>query len=300
MDKPIFEREDVQGESFQALMEQKLPFFQALQQDGKKEASFKPAPFLKKWGGFEAGSPDKATHSASTQNDKSEQRVEEEEEEKQKQKREALCRLREEIIAAATQEAAKIKEDAYQQGLAQGLAQGREKGKREAAEQIKSRLLPLETTLKNMIWQIEQVQQTILIRQEQEILNLCLEMAKKVICTEISQSRSVLLASLREGLKFVGHHKVVAIRLNPHDLDLLKEVKQEIAHDFLNLDGVSVEADPAVVAGGCLIQTDMGYVDATIDRRVRELEKIFMANGGSLTDQGTGAMGGDDEARSLC
>ena len=200
-----------------------------------------------------------------------------------------ICRQREAIIAEARQEARKIKENAYQEGFAQGLAEGRNTGHAEGRKEAWSTFLPLEDTLRNLIEQIEQVQEDILNKQEQEILDLCIKMAQKIIHTEISQNPKLILANLREGLKSIGHHKVTAIRLNPRDLELIRDMRESISQSILNLEGVALEGDPGILAGGCLIQTELGYVDATMETQIQELEKTF-----SLSDDGA-ASSTDDE-----
>jgi flagellar assembly protein FliH len=201
----------------------------------------------------------------------------------------------EEIIAEAKHTAQKIKNDAYQegltqglaQGMAQGLAQGRDKGQAEARKEVRDRLLPLEDTLGNLIKQVEKVQGDILIEQEQDILHLCIKMAQKIIHAEINQNPELILANLREGLKSIGHHKVVAIRLNPRDLDRIQYMREQISQSILNLEGVTLEGDPGLLAGGCLIQTELGHVDASIETQLQELEKtLSMVAGGAMGTDG--------------
>ncbi|MEW6379322.1 MAG: FliH/SctL family protein [bacterium] len=267
MNKPVFEQVTVPGESFKAFREKKIPLFQQSQE--RKGASFQLISFLR--------SSDTDTGGASAASDT------EREETQEDREREMLLRQREEILGAARQEAGKIREEAFQQGLSQGLAQGlaqglsqgREEGRKECRKEIRDRLLPLEDTLKRLINRIEQVQQIILTKQEQEIIQLCIEMARKIIHTEISQNREIILANLREGLKFVGNHKVTGIKLNPRDLDRIHQAQEEISQSFLNLDGVSLEGDPGILPGGCLIQTDLGYVDASMETQLRALDKTF-------------------------
>jgi flagellar assembly protein FliH len=273
MDKLTFGRAVVQGESFKAIMERKDPFFQQIQ--SPKEARFQLVSFLNKSCLNTSGEGIAGSSSSP--------KAESKEKKQQEEVSQILSRQREEIMAEARQEARKIKEEAYRQGLdeglaqgkAQGLAEGREEGQNGARKELMARLLPLEDTLRNLIRQVEQVQEDILSKQEHEILQLCTKMAQKIVHTEISQNPALILANLREGLKFIGHHKVVAIKLNPRDLDLVRNRQEEISQSMLNLDGVTLEADPALLAGGCLIQTDLGQVDATIETQLGELEKTF-------------------------
>lgn len=178
-----------------------------------------------------------------------------------------------EMLTQAKEEAEEIRKQAFQDGLAQGIAEGREKGQREVEKQFK----PLSSTLEHLVQQIEKVQTVILKEQEKEIIELCLEIAKKIIKTEIQQNPRVILTTLTEALKSVGHHTITSIKLHPLDLELFQQLKSEISKSILNLDKITLEADPSLQQGGCLIQTDLGYVDAGLQFQFREIEKTLLA-----------------------
>ena len=241
----------LKGESFTDLIEKPTAFFE--QDQPPKKAYFQLTSLLEQ---------------SAKDSDEETREPEKKEEEK------CLDTIRqqaENIIEEARQKAKKIKEDAHGQGLAEGTEAGREEGRKEALD----RLAPLSDTLKYLIEQVEQVQEAVLIKQEQEILHLCTQMAQTIIHTEVRQNKEVILANLRQGLKSVGHHRVVAIKLNPRDLEIIQNLSEKISQSILNLKGVALESDPMLCPGGCLIQTDLGYVDAKIETQIQELEKTF-------------------------
>jgi len=181
------------------------------------------------------------------------------------------------ILTEAQQKAEKIKAKAYQEGI----TKGKEDGKKEVLKQ----LAPLKDMLKKMIEQIEHTQTAILKQEEKSILHLCIQMAQKIIHTEIQQNPQVIRANLQEGLKSVGRHKITAIKLNPRDLDFLQNCKKDISQSILNLKEVDLKSDPNLLPGGCLIQTDLGYVDASIENQFQELKKPFVENKGEVKSE---------------
>ena len=187
----------------------------------------------------------------------------------------------------------KIKTKAHQEGLQLGTIKGKQeglqlgtiKGKEEGEKEALKQLAPLIESLKNLINQIKNAQTAILKNQEKEILHLCIQMAQKIIHTEIQQNPQIVLANLREGLKSVGRHKITAIKLNPRDLDLLQKSKENISQSILNLQGIDLKGDPTLLQGGCLIETDLGYVDASIENQVQELKKTFEETQGDIKSE---------------
>ena len=186
-----------------------------------------------------------------------------------------------------------IKTKAYQEGFQSGTIKGKEeglqlgeiKGKEEGKKEALQQLAPLIESLKNVINQINYAQTAILKNQEKEILHLCIQMAQKIIHTEIQQNPQILLANLKEGLKSVGRHKITAIKLNPLDLDLLQNSKKNIPQPILNLQGIDLKGDPNLLQGGCVIETDLGYVDASIENQLQELKNTFEETQGAVENE---------------
>ena len=102
-----------------------------------------------------------------------------------------------------------------------------------------------------------------------EILSVSVEIAKKIIKKEVSESPEVLVNTVIEVLKGLSKEEAkVMLRVNPVQVDILRQSVPEI----LNLTGldakVSVLADESISEGGCLVTTTNGVVDATIETQL--------------------------------
>jgi flagellar assembly protein FliH len=60
----------------------------------------------------------------------------------------------------------------------------------------------------------------------------------------------------------------LSVRLSPEDLKFLEELQQKSNDKIESLERVKFIADEAVKPGGCLIESEYGTVDATIEERV--------------------------------
>ena len=81
---------------------------------------------------------------------------------------------------------------------------------------------------------------------------------------ELSVNPNVLQPVIREALgMLMSDAKSAVVRLNPLDMEVLDEALQQ---EFANL-SLSFVADPAVSAGGCLIEATGTVVDASLERR---------------------------------
>ena len=157
------------------------------------------------------------------------------------------------LISRAKEEAESIREAAAKEGYQDGLSR--------AQEDIQE--------LKNSLSVFANAKQEVFDRIAPEILSISMEIAKKIIKKELSQSPELLLDSVHAILNTLSKDETkIMIKANPNQVDLLKtEVPETAAR--LGLEAkIVVISDDSVVEGGCIITTTNGVVDATIDTQI--------------------------------
>lgn len=108
---------------------------------------------------------------------------------------------------------------------------------------------------------------------EKEVVDLCLAIAKKAVQIDVEKSGEAVMGSVREALKAVVAAGEIVIKINPKDAATLNRYKPELARYGDGVKGVTIEADDAISKGGCVIETNYGEVDATIDTIMGDIEE---------------------------
>lgn len=157
------------------------------------------------------------------------------------------------LISRAREEADTIKEAASKEGYQAGL------------EQAKSDIAILKETLSSFMDVPQQVYEQI----APDILEISVDIAKKIIKKEVSEDPQVLMNTIVEVLKGLAKDETkVVLRVNPTQVDTTKQSVPQI----LNLAGldakVSVFSDEGISEGGCMVTTTNGVVDATIETQL--------------------------------
>lgn len=169
-----------------------------------------------------------------------------------------------ELLYRAKEEAMKIREKA-KAILADALrereidrARGYEEGRQEGLAQVTERLAALEVE-----------REKLLRGEEKEIIAMVLEIAEKIVARELKKGavRDVVRQALTQA---VGSRLVV--RVNPED-------KEKIEQDFSDLRGTSrtlaLEEDESITPGGCLVETELGTVDARLETQWKAIRKAL-------------------------
>jgi flagellar assembly protein FliH len=107
----------------------------------------------------------------------------------------------------------------------------------------------------------------ILAEAEDQLVDLAVEVARRVIAQEIQAGRCDIAPIVREALDRAPPHRECVVRLHADDLAALRQAG-EAASDLAPL---RLEADPAVGRGECVVETAEGTVEARIDDRLDQV-----------------------------
>ena len=196
---------------------------------------------------------------------------------------EAIARLKE------------IQEAAYQEAYRIGLDEGREKAFVEQNAVLNEKLDRFEEIIRS----VETLKADLLSSNETHIMNLIFSMARKMLMDEVSSRREVILSVVQQALMSAQSEENITIRVSPADFQFIDQIKEKLSKDFDALKRSKVEAAEGVSDGGCIITTNYGSVNATIEQRVEKLwasisEKLPRVNQALATDdenQGSGDEG---------
>ena len=106
-----------------------------------------------------------------------------------------------------------------------------------------------------------------------EIIKLSFEIAKKIIKKEASD-KEVLFENLVEAMKKAQSNKELKIFVNWEQLSFGKEIKDILKNNFQGIETIDIIEDRTVGPGGCIIETKLGKIDATIKN---QLDIVFNA-----------------------
>ncbi len=172
-------------------------------------------------------------------------------------------------------------EAVVKQAYAEGFAQG----ERDAQALGEQRIAPLVATLENMMSELAAMRQKIQAQIENEVVELALHIARKVIGQEVQTNRSAVAAIVREALKLVEDPEEITIRMNPADIQQLQNAQIDIGCPGGHGDRIQFREDRGVETGGCLVQTEYGEIDARIEEQLRTIEEAFRAESMHLADE---------------
>ena len=170
------------------------------------------------------------------------------------------------IIEEAKRKASLIESESYEKGFSQGEKDGFEMG----TKKLEKSLDRIHGTLQD----IDAYGQEFIKRYEKEILHLICAIAEKVVRGGVNVDNQIVREAILEAFSLAADRSEVTVRVNPEEVEYVKEIRPEFFDRISDLKSITIESDPSITRGGCFMETTFGNVDARLET---QLEKIANA-----------------------
>ncbi|HHX50033.1 MAG TPA: hypothetical protein GX711_01180, partial [Clostridia bacterium] len=193
-----------------------------------------------------------------------------------RQEREAILKearqQAEVILEEARQKRAAYVEEARREGMEIGYRQGMEEGTKKA--------LILENEARSSLDEARRVYRELLEEAEPRLIELALVLAEKILQTQVSLVPETVFNIARGVLEEARAGEAYLIYAHPEDIEFLKNAWKELRDCIPDGAGLQIIVDKKVGPGGCRVETDTGYFDATLKGQLVELKKLLQGGEG--------------------
>lgn len=172
------------------------------------------------------------------------------------------------IVQEADLQREKIISDAHTEGFDKGHEEGYQHGRQEVQRLIDRMHLILERVLDRRTLILEET--------EQQIVELVLLIARKVIKVISENQRNVIMSNVLQALRKLKGRGEVTIRVNLADVKLTTDHIKDFMQAVESVKNITVAEDSSVDRGGCIVETDFGAIDARISSQLAELEQKIL------------------------
>lgn len=165
------------------------------------------------------------------------------------------------LIAAANKRAEEIvggAQAAYEAERARGYDEGRQEANLKAADHM-----------------IEAVGRTVeyFANVEATMIDVVMQAVRKLISGFDDRDRVAVV--VRNALAIVRNQKQVTLRIHPEDIDVAQGRMNDWLAEFPRMGYVDVVPDPRLVRGGCIVESEIGLVEASLDAQLKAMRGAF-------------------------
>lgn len=172
-------------------------------------------------------------------------------------------RIIEESNAAIEVQRKKVMKDAYDQGFKIGYEEARNKTEAiiKQAEKIRDSL--------------EARKKCIYKESEQEVIQLILDISRKIIGDEIQQNKDIVISQIKLALDKCTYKNNVSIKVSSEDYPNVLVNKGAIESLVEGISEIEILEDKFLKKGDCIVDTPSGEVNSGIELQLKQLEEAF-------------------------
>lgn len=197
------------------------------------------------------------------------------------------------IVAGAKTQAAEIKAQAAQTGQAegfargttQGIAQGAAQAHADAEAQLQAQTAELVDLAKAIVAQLAVAKDQALAHMRQDMLNLSLQLASKIVGQIAVSDIGAARANLEKVLQLCSGGGEIVLKVNPGQLRRLQAHCDELTEALAVQGSVRLLSDESVGPGGVKLISGSGEIDATIETQLANLAQGLVGGMGGLFEQ---------------
>lgn len=152
----------------------------------------------------------------------------------------------------AEDEAANIKQQAFEEGTEAALAE-----------------------LEGYLIETKEIRERVWRETEKDLLRLAVRLAERIVGREIEKDDKTIIDIVSTALQNARQQEKLTVRVNPKDLPAIEKESERISSGRIQF--IDLVADPRVPAAGCLIESEVGTIDARIETQIRVLERALLS-----------------------
>jgi len=118
--------------------------------------------------------------------------------------------------------------------------------------------------------------ENLLLDGQQEVVRLAVRVAEKIIGEQIRADPGTVVSIVREALKSVGRERSLTIQVNPQHVEEVRSRMERLQEALGTGRQIQVQPSPAVSIGGCVVESELGVIDARLETQLQCLEEVML------------------------
>ncbi|HKX11963.1 MAG TPA: FliH/SctL family protein [bacterium] len=156
-----------------------------------------------------------------------------------------------EVLGQVQAEMEKSRQQGFEQGKQEGLQNGLE-----------------------MLQRVKELRQKLFDDNEREMVKLVFEIAEKIIGREFKENDKAIMNVIRLAISDAIGEKII-VHINPQDYENVKKNEEELLQKVEKGKTLVFREDDTVKVGGCVVETDIGTIDAQLDTQLNAIKKAL-------------------------
>lgn len=163
-----------------------------------------------------------------------------------------------EVAGAAVRQRAQEEVDA-------AVEVGRQQGYQAGLSQAQNEMMAMLELVRSVGADAKQLRDAIYANSEEQLLRLVAAAAQRVIGEVVAEHPDAVLRGVEEALRRGGDQRILRVRVHPESREIVEARYGPEERDW------ELRSDGAIALGGCIVDTEAGVIDASIEGQIAEI-----------------------------
>jgi type III secretion protein L len=170
------------------------------------------------------------------------------------------------IVEAARKQGQEIL-DAAEEEKRRILSEAKETGRQEGLALVSDQLL-----------RAKLAHGELLAGSEREIVAIALKVAEKILGADLERDPSLVVEICAKAIESIRAAHQMIVRVNPKDAIILREQRSRLMELIGRVKEIAIKEDSDVPRHGCVIETDIGVIDAQLATQIEMLRRVLLSD----------------------
>ncbi|MAZ49916.1 MAG: hypothetical protein CME65_15245 [Halobacteriovoraceae bacterium] len=178
------------------------------------------------------------------------------------------------VAKAVEAEVARVRDEAYRDGMDQGLQDGKEQAYTEAKKELSEKLEAFTDELARMQGQID----NILLESQEDAYNIIKNLSKWIVLKEVDE-KYYLSRLLEKLVHEVNRKNNLVLHVNESAFGYMPEIIKLVERKVGKLQNTRVEIDLDQTENGIVLETENCIIDGSIQAQFKAIDELFRSVG---------------------
>lgn len=164
-----------------------------------------------------------------------------------------------------------LQQDAYKKAYDLGYLEGNRKAILEKSAELEIKYGELE----KLMMSLNQIKEEMIYQNEAHMIKMVFEIASRLAFDHINENQEVILKLIKKSIEDAQAEENVNVLVANEQLEFLEKIKQTEKRENEFLKKVKFVGSDTISIGSCVVETNYGVIDASIEERISKLWKEF-------------------------
>ncbi|MFH1549797.1 MAG: FliH/SctL family protein [Planctomycetota bacterium] len=164
-------------------------------------------------------------------------------------------------------------EEGKQEGIKEGIPVGTKQGREEEVKHVMEKTENLRENLQQILAQTEVKRESLFADARKSILRFAIKVAEKIVRARVEVDDEAVLRNIEAAVDLIAQERKLQICINPSEAEVVQEYVPHLKSSSPRFESIHITPDESIGRGCCIVRTEAGQVDATVQTQFEEIEK---------------------------